>query len=173
MAALLLTACAHEESGHGFRVDAVRVEPGYRNLSAQFDQHLRLSREAATALDHGVPLHISIDMELRDSRTLALLTNSTRSFELRYLPLSRHYRLTGPEQVEVRTFPRLRHALGALSDIRLVMDTGALAPGRYEFRTRVRLERSRLPAPMQLPARFSAEWRLDSSWSTWPFRISA
>ena len=42
-----------------------------------------------------------------------------------------------------------------------------------KLRTRLRLDESRLPAPMRLPTWFSAQWQHDSEWSTWPFEISA
>ncbi len=40
--------------------------------------------------------------------------------------------------------------------------------GAYELRTRVILDESRLPTPMQLPALFSSQWQHNSEWSTWP-----
>lgn len=169
---LALGGCTEPTGAYGFRIDAVQLRPGYQQIGAAFNQQLRLSGEAVQALQNGVPLTVRLDMELRDSDTLTRLADDSHRFEIRYLPLSQHYQLTGPVAERVRTFPRLRHVLAALSSVELTLGTGALAPGRYELRTRTSLENSRLPAPMRLPALFSKQWRHDTEWSTWPFEIS-
>jgi hypothetical protein len=170
-AALLLGACGPAIGEYGFSARSVTVQPGYQMVLASLRQDLTLSRAATEALENGVALTLRVEMELRDSRTLTLLADDFQRFEIRYLPLSEHYELRGPGAGDSRTYPRLRHVLGALSSLRLNLDTGALAPGEYEFRVRTRIENARLPAPMRLPALFSARWRHDSEWSTWPFRI--
>lgn len=172
-AALGLVACQSPTGDFGFEIESVGVQPGHQVILADFRQRLQLSREAADALEHGVPLTITIDLELRDARTLTLLAGQERHFTIRFLPLSQHFELTGPGLERPHTFPRLRHALADLAQLRLRLETGALAPGLYEFRTRVRLDNGRLPAPMRLPALMSAQWHHDSEWSTWPFSISA
>jgi hypothetical protein len=171
--ALLVSACTQADGDYGFRIQQVHIQPAYQGLATRYEQELSLSGEAEEALEHGVPLTVQIDMELRDSLTLTLLTDHSQRFEIRYLPLSQHYRLTGLDDGSERTFPRLRHALGALGRLELDFSTGPLAPGAYEFRVRTRIDNSRLPAPMQLPARFSSQWQHDSEWSTWPFEINA
>lgn len=169
-AGLVLGGCDRSGSDFGFTARSVTLQPGYQQVLASLQQELVLSTNAVEALDHGVPLTLRIEMELRDSLTLTLLAEDVQRFEIRYLPLSEHYELRGPGQEEVRNYPRLRHVLAALSSIRLDLVTGALAPGDYEFRIRTRLDNGRLPAPMRLPALFSARWHHDSEWSTWPFK---
>jgi hypothetical protein len=168
---LLLGSCGPAPTEYGFIARSVTVQPGYQRVLASLRQELTLSGAAAEALENGVPLTLRIEMELRDSLTLTLLADDFQRFEIRYLPLSEHYELRGPGTDDARTYPRLRHVIAALSSLQLNLGTGALAPGEYEFRVRTRLENARLPAPMRLPALFSARWRHDSEWSTWPFTI--
>jgi hypothetical protein len=170
--AVALTGCGRTQLDYGFRIDTVTLQPGYQKILASFSQQLKLSRDAMEALENGVPLTVRMEMELRDSTTLTLLADDIRRFEIRYLPLSQRYELTAPGDGGTRSFPRLRHVLSALSSVNLTLGTGALAPGNYEFRTRIRLENGRLPAPMRLPALLSDQWQHDSEWSTWPFDIS-
>jgi hypothetical protein len=170
---LLLGGCAEQPGDYGFTIRAVELQTGYQSLTARLDQRLVFSREAGEALVHGVPLTVSLDLELRDASKLSLLAEDQRRYVIRYLPLSDHYQLVGPDGTATRTFPRLRHALAALSSLELEFRTGALAPGRYEFRTRIRLDERAMPAPMRLPALLSAQWQHNSEWSTWPFVVGA
>lgn len=169
---VLVSGCRGEDVDFGFRIDNINLYPGPRALNVGFAQQLEFSWESRNALQHGVPLVISVSMEIRDSESLTLLATEQQLYEIRYLPLSQRYELLDASSKAVRNFPRLRHVVNALSSLNLRFDTGPLAPGDYEFRARVRLEQSRLPAPMQLPILISGKWRHDSDWSSWPFRIS-
>jgi hypothetical protein len=171
--ALLIGGCVQGSGDYGFRILEVQIRPGYQRLSTRYTQELSLSAEAVEALEHGVPLTLQLDMELRESHTLTLLADESRRYQIRYLPLTQTYRLNSLADGSQQDFPRLRHALGVLSRLDLDFATGPLAPGHYEFRVRTRLDERRLPAPMRLPARFSDQWQHDSEWSTWPFEINA
>jgi hypothetical protein len=155
---------------YGFTIQDVVVTPGYQKLTAQYRQELSLSREAEQALEKGVALILIMDVELRDAGTLMKLAGNTDEYVIRYLPLSQHYQLAEPGGA-AQIFPRRRHVLNRLARLRLELQTGPLAPGRYEYRARFRLDNARLPSPMHLPALFSADWQHDSEWSTWPFTI--
>ena len=173
-----LGGCARSDGDYGFRILAIDLSTGYQKISAQYQQELSLSQEAIEALENGVPLTIEVEMELRDSETLMLLVDSSHRFEIRFLPLSERYQLSRPGkgedgEAEIQWFPRLRHVMSELSSLDMDLNTGPLAPGRYEFRARISLDNARLPAPMHLPALFSSHWQHDSEWSTWPFEISA
>jgi hypothetical protein len=117
-------------------------------------------------------LTINLEMELRNDNKMIVVRRDARRFQLRYLPLSERYQLTEEETDELQTFSRLRHLLAAIDDLNIQLSTGPLPPGTYELRTRIRLDKSRLPAPMQLPAWFSSQWQHDSEWSVWPFKVS-
>jgi len=171
--ALLLGACAQPTGDHGFSIRSVDLRPGYQQVHVRLQQELAFSRDAIEAIEHGVPLTVTLEAELRDAHNLSLLADLQSHFVIQYLPLSEHYRLSGPEPGDVRNYPRLRHALAALGDVELDFRTGPLAPGHYELRTRLRLDNGRMPAPMRLPALLSVRWQHDSEWSTWPFDIEA
>jgi hypothetical protein len=171
--AMLLAACQQSGGDYGFRVRNIHLQPGYQKLLALYDQDLSLSSEAVDALEHGVPLTILLELELRDSSNLNLLADENRQFEIRFLPLNEIYQISIPGQNSVQSFPRLRHVLNELANIKVDFQTGPLAPGSYQFRSRIRLDNAQLPAPMRLPALFSADWKHDSEWSAWPFEIGA
>lgn len=147
-------------------------------LELTLNQGLKLSEPARHAMRNGVPLVLRVGYELRGE---TVLLTGQRVYELRYLPMSERFQLSGPvdgagtamEDQTVRTWPRLRHALRYLSRLTLDIPTPALPAGEYELRTRVWLDRASLPSPLQLPSMVNRDWRHDSEWSRWPFRINA
>ena len=153
------------EQDFGFAIENIEAQPGRSGVELVITQELSLSSEATEALRHGVPLVIEVEARLRASGKHTDDASLQRSFELRYLPLSDHYQLLGDAGAEVRTFPRLRHALADLAQVRLRIPPDSLSRGGLEARARSRLRMSELPPPMRLPARMSAAWRHDSGWS--------
>lgn len=154
-------------------MEAVEIGTRQGRLDLRMDQALQLSRPAWRAVRNGVPLVLELSLELRDGETMTLLAQENHAFVIRYLPLSERFELTDPVTGKRRNYPRLRHVLRDLSDLDVAMETPPLAPGRYELRARLRLDRARLPAPMQLPALVIRAWRHDSDWTRWPFTTSA
>ena len=172
-AVIFLAACGQRETlNYAFNIKDVSVRTAYQSLDIRFQQQLELSQQARTALEHGVTLAINLEMELRNDSNMIVEHRDARSFLLRYLPLSERYQLTDEQTGELKTYSRLRHMLAEMNDFSTRMPTGPLPSGSYELRTRVSLDESRLPTPMQLPVRFSSQWRHDSEWSVWPFKIS-
>jgi hypothetical protein len=167
-----LVGCKPGDEDFGIRLEALQAVRTPAGLAIEASQQIRLSSEARTALRHGVPLRIRIDLELEDSSRWSPDAAESFAYEIRYLPLSDHYQLTGPgipgvgENVATRTFPRLRHVLAAMSDISLRLAASDVTPGVSEVRLRSRLDRSGMPGPMQLPVFFSPDWRHDSGWVT-------
>ena len=165
---LALGGCVDEDASGLFevrRLDAIWAEG---HVDVQFEQHLRLSDEARNALRHGVPLTIELELVLRDTRSQTRVGRETRRYELRYLPLSEHYRVSGLGETAVQTFPRLRHALAEMSRLQLSIETGALPAGDYEVLARTRLDHGTLPPPMRLPVLFDPDWKHASAWTSWP-----
>ena len=118
-----------------------------------------------------MPLTVEIEVILRDTSSQNRVGSDTAFYEIRYLPLSEFYQVSGLQDDEVMTFPRLRHALAELATLELSFDTGALPSGQYELLARSRLDKSRMPPPMRLPALFSGQWQHDSAWTSWPVLI--
>lgn len=172
-ALLLLTACRQETGDHGFRIRRIDISRGYQVLDVRLAAELDLSQKAREALRNGVTLAIRLDLELQSEKNLIAVKRIDRLFQLRYLPLSERYQLTSPAPRMLKTYSRLRYAVADLDALSVKFPSGPLPAGEYELRARIKLDQGRLPAPMQLPAWFSAEWRHDSGWSVWPFKVSA
>lgn len=169
--AIGLAACGKAAEGGHFEIEQVDARWANGRLQGNCSQSLQLSAEARNALRHGVPLTIELELILRNSTDQTRVGVETRRFELRYLPLSEHYQVTGLGQEHAGTFPRLRHALAELSRIDFSIDTGALPAGDYELLARSRLDHHSMPPPMRLPALFDAGWNHASNWSSWPLTI--
>ena len=173
IAVFVLAGCGREPfADYGFDIKSVSVNRAYQSLNVSLQQELVLSDQAREALEHGVKLTVTLEMELRNDNNMIVVRRDASRYQLHYLPLSEHYQLSVEKTGEQRTFTRLRHLLAAINDLDIQLPTGPLPSGSYELRTRVRLDESRLPAPMQLPAWFSPQWNHDSEWSVWPFKIS-
>jgi hypothetical protein len=169
----VLVGCGQQGAvDYGFTIKNVSISQAYQSLNVHLQQDLQLSQQAREALEHGVTLIIMLELELHNDNNMMVVRKEDRHFQLRYLPLSERYQLSEEESDELRVFSRLRHLLASIDDLRVQMTTGPLLPGNYELRTRIRLDESRLPTPMQLPAWFSSQWQHDSEWSVWPFEIN-
>jgi len=173
IAVLVLAGCGPREAlDYAFVIKSVSVRPVYQSLDVHLQQELELSTQAREALEHGVTLTIRLELELRSDNNMIVARRDARRFQLRYLPLSERYQLSEEKTGELKAFSRLRHMLAAMDDLNVQLSTGPLPSGSYELRTRISLDESRLPTPMQLPAWFSSQWRHDSEWSVWPFKVS-
>ena len=171
--AVLLAGCGQQSNvDYGFAIDKVTVSRAYQALSINLQQTLILSQQAREALEHGVTLTIMLEMELRNNNNMIVMRRDIRRFQLSYLPLSERYQLLVEETDELESFSRLRHMLAEIDVLNVQLGTGPLPSGNYELRTRISLDESLLPAPMQLPAWFSSQWQHDSEWSVWPFKVS-
>jgi hypothetical protein len=173
MGAVLIScaACNGPETGGLFELRRVDAAWDNGHVTVAYEQRLQLSSEARNALVHGVPLTIEVEVIMRDTSNQNRVGSNTAFYEIRYLPLSEFYQVSGLQDDEVRTFPRLRHALAELATLELSFDTGALPAGQYELLARSRLDKSRMPPPMRLPALFSGQWEHDSAWTSWPVLI--
>lgn len=169
--AVLLAACSQGEAGGAFEVKQVEAQWSNGRIAIQYHQQLRLSSEAQNALVHGVPLTFETDIILRDAKTQTRLERNRSRHEIRFLPLSEHYQLSNEDGSDVRTYPRLRHALAALGRADVSFETGALPAGEYELLVRSFLDKNAMPPPMRLPALFSSRWDHQSNWTSWPLQI--
>lgn len=159
-----LAGCAAKPDDYGFDIEQVAVRSAQHNISITLTQRMRLSREARNALTHGVPLRIHTQIVLHRTGSWFNLSHVEQQFEIRYLPLSGLYRLSTHGDSSAQTFPRLRHALSALSQVTLQLPTTEVAADQLEICARSYLDKRQLPAPMRLPTLFSARWKHDSGW---------
>lgn len=172
-ATLLLVTGACTERPRGGQFEVSRVEARWANgqMRVSLGQRIQLSDEAQRALEHGVPLTIGVELVLRDARTQTRVDRHNTAYEIRYLPLSERFQLAEDGEGDIRTFPRLRHALAELGQLHLSFETGALPSGEYELLARSFLDKRKMPPPMRLPALFSARWQHESDWTSWPLDI--
>lgn len=162
---LLTAGCTPSGEDFGIQVDSLNARATATGVDVRARQVIRLSAEAREALRRGVPLRFRIDVSMRERGVWADSGEGTFTYEIRYLPLSDHYQLSGPGAgAQARTFPRLRHVLSALSDVQLSLAEPIARAGPYEVRVRSRLDRSGMPGPMQLPVLLSPAWNHDSGW---------
>lgn len=167
----VLAACDSRPEGGQFEINKVIAHWSNGHMDVRFEQQLSLSPEAREALVHGVPLTVGVELVLRDARTQTRVKKKNLDYEIRYLPLSEHYQLSGPADGNVQTFPRLRHVLAELGSLQLSFETGALPRGEYELLARSFLDKQKMPPPMRLPVLFSPRWNHESTWTSWPLDI--
>jgi hypothetical protein len=175
LAGLLAALAACGEPAESGRFEITRVDARWSNgsLSGSCELGLTLGPEAREALRHGVALTVELELILRSTDDQTRVGQELVRHEIRYLPLSEHYQVSGLETGHAATFPRLRHALAELSRIDFRIDTGALPAGAYEVLARSRLDRRSLPPPMRLPALFDRGWMHTSGWSSWPLTVDS
>ncbi len=144
------------------RVNAALVLNGQINY--------RLSDAALEALDNGVPLSFSVQIEVRRENSWfwerAVDTQRLRLI-IRFLPLSRVYQaifLTTGEKITFATREAALAAIGELRRIPLIPEDRLLAGERYEVRVRASLDIEELPLPMRPLAYLSPAWHLSSGW---------
>ena len=171
LAAVLPSACDNGQNAGRFDIDRVEANWSNGQMQVNLEQAVQLSREARTALVHGVPLTLAVELVLRDGKMGTRIRKHESSWQIRYLPLSERYQLSRPDGSELQTFARLRHALAELGNVRLEIETGALPQGEYELLVRGYLDKQRVPPPMRLPVLFSPRWRHRSEWTAWTMNI--
>ena len=158
----------------GFEVISAttRLEAGVYRLNAQIEY--RFSTAALEALQNGVPLTISIEMEVRRRRSWLwdeTVYALTQRFQLEYHALSRQYLVNNLNSGERRAFPTRTAAvefMGRIQDFPLLDRSLLSEKERYEGALRVLLDLEALPAPLRLLAYLSDDWRLASEWRVWP-----
>ncbi len=168
LASLLIAGCTQQTDDPLFKLE--QAETSWKNgqLNVTIHQKLMLSGEAKKALEHGVPLTLQLELEIRQTGKRLPVKKDTFSFEIRYLPLINNYQLTQQGASEIRSFPRLRHLLAELSTVSQSFSGSNLPRGNYELFARTHLDQKKMPPPMRLPMLFSAQWRHDSDWKEWP-----
>ena len=165
---LALAACSPQSGDFGFSILGAELRHRGNAVEVVVHQKFDLSDEAQSALTHGVPLFIRTELELRPRDSRRDFAHLEREFEIRYLPLSELYQVTISQPHEVKTFPRLRHVLAEMRTVGFTLGTTVLPTPDLELRARSSLNTRRMPPPMRLPAWFSAEWRHDTGWTSWP-----
>jgi len=150
-----------------------RLENGVYLLTAKIDYDL--SPAALEALRNGIPLTVSLEMEVLRRREWLwdeIIASLQQRFHLEYHALARQYVVINLNNGELKSFPTRSAAtdyLGRIENFPL-LDASLLGPadGCYG-RLRATLDIEALPAPLRPLAYLSDEWHLTSEWHEWPF----
>lgn len=169
----LLSACTADPEQHG-HLRLIDPEPRWQQevLGIHAGIDFTPGPRVVEALEHGVTIHIRLATRIGSPWLPLALGDQTRNhrFEIRYLPLIRHYELTDLKSGEQVSFPRLSMVLDELANPRW-MDTRFTADQRggrrWRIQSRVEIDRTRLPSPMRLPVWFDRNWGLGDSWHSW------
>lgn len=167
-------AAAGPARGNDIEVRDLALRATEEGLVLDADFSFQLSPRLADMVANGVPLHFSVEFELKRRRWYWFDENTaSRRLQLgvSYHVLTRQYRLSrGPQQ---QTFATLEEALRALMHLRnwLVIDrTLSFAEADYDAAVRMRLDATLLPKPFQLSALTSPDLQLESAWKRFTLR---
>ena len=135
-------------------------------VDAQFD--LTLPAALRDAVDHGIALYFSIDLEVTRSRWYWFdrkLVDEAIEYRLSFSPLTREYRLARGGLAQ--PFETLDQALATMRHVAQwrVADSTLLEGGNARARIRLRLDTSMLPKPFQVNALTDRDWTLVSDWT--------
>jgi hypothetical protein len=171
----MLVALAAASAEPRFEVRNAYVEPlgGVWQMGARLE--LALFEEAEAALRDGVPLTVTLDVEVTTERrflpdeTVATLL---QRWQLEYHALSERYLITNLNSGEQQAYATLPAALEALSQVRglPVLDESLIQKGkRYDFGVRASVEVGGMPDTVKV-LMFWREWKRSTEWYRWSVR---
>lgn len=172
---MLVFACAQAQAADGIEITRASIEAsedGYR-LAANYD--FELSRGLEDALQHGVPVAFTTEIELTRPRwwwTDDKAVASRRTIRIRYDVLTREYHVTDMGSVK-QSRPTLEEALFLIKRPSrwLIAPRGALKPGEtYNVTLRMYMDREYLLKPLQVNAFNNSDWRLASNKKTFTYK---
>lgn len=138
------------------------------------DTIIRMRNRPTQALEKGVSLYFDLKIELLLQHNWwpdSTVATIDRRFRLFYFELTRHYRVTETHGGESRNFRTLDEALEYLGRIRqvpLIEVKKVRQSSRYRVEMSMGLDKTELPAPLQLQAYTTRRWRMNSNDVVWP-----
>jgi len=173
LAAGASAALAQVDDEGGFTVRSAESElvSGVYLVNATID--LRLSSEALTALEAGVPLTVHIEVDLIRIRRFWIDDEEAdvdQRFELAYHALTERYivrNLNSGDQVSFATVMAALNYLGRIERLPFI-DAALLAPGRsYDARIKAELDMDEFSGPLRLLTFWRRDFSLESEWYRW------
>ena len=172
---LLVFACATAQAAEEIDITLAKIEAtdeGYR-LGANYS--FELNRDLEDALQHGVKLYFTTEIELtrprwwwRDDRAVS----SKRTVSISYDVLLRQYYVSMGGSVQ-QTYQTLDEAMFQIRRPGrwLIAPKNALKPGEtYEVSLRMYMNRDLLQKPLQVNAFSNSDWHLASNRKTFNYR---
>lgn len=173
---LSLPVQAELSSQANFRSISVTTQDA-RKGNLAFELDLLLSEELRIALNKGMPLFFTLDVELLHPRQLwfdQLVYKGSRTMGIRYNMLLREWRISQNDR-EYREFS-LEDALQRITKMdnwNLNFKQNLIEDVLYEGQIRLRLDTSLLARPFQITAlNNSSAWSFSTSWKNFNFRFS-
>jgi hypothetical protein len=172
---LLFFACAQVQAADGIEVTRAAIEAtddGYR-LAANYAFELNPGLEVA--IQHGVPLFFTTEIELTRPRwwwTDDKAVASRRTVRIYYDVLLRQYQVSAVGSLQ-QSFATLEEAMFLIRRPSrwLIAKKGDLKPGEtYNVSLRMFMDREYLQKPLQVNAFNNSDWRLASSKKTFTYR---
>lgn len=159
------------------QADVLRIEPLVIDgqLSMDIDTQLSLNNTMRQALNRGLPLFFSIEVEINQPRWWWFdkdLVDTRLTRRLSFNNLTQQWHIsTGDLSV---TFSSFEQALAALRRVRnwpVALSDRFNPETTYEGRVRIRLDTTQLARPLQLDPANRTEWALSSPWKAFDFMI--
>jgi len=158
-----------------FSVNDVTASIKNEEMLVDFDLDLTLSDQAEEALLRGIPLIVTMELELERDRSLMWDTKITtweRHVEISYHALSERYLVQETGRGEIENFLNLSTVMNVIGKQRSLKIPVPQLPTNPEFnysvRVRAHLDSEALPTPLRLMAYLSPSWRLTTGWTQWP-----
>ena len=151
-----------------------RIAQGQLNIDANFS--LELNRVMIEALERGVPLYFTVDIEIGQSRWWWFdhkIVEASLTRRLTYNTLTRQWRLAaGDLAIPMTSLKEGLNALGQLRDWPIAPIDRFDARVRYDGKVRIRLDNSQLARPLQIDALNRGAWLLASDWAPFDFSVT-
>jgi hypothetical protein len=174
--ALLLTLAGSTYAAEGVEITQAHLESTDDGIKLSATFAFDLNHGLEDAINHGLPLYFTTEVELRRPRWYWFdeqAISSAETVRLSYNVLTRQY--------HAAILGRLQQSFNSLDDalslIRrpsrwLVADKGALKAGAtYTVAVRMHLDVAQLAKPFQVNAINNSDWRLSSDWKTFAFKV--
>ena len=133
----------------------------------------RLSSEARSALQSGLPLTIRVEVDLLRHRRFWFDNEDAvlhQRYQLEYHALSERFTVQNLNSGDQTSFSTLFAALDWLGHVNHLplIDAALIEPGHeYYLRMRSVLDAEKLPGPLRLIAFWRRDWSLGSDWYRW------
>ena len=140
------------------------------------DMIYQLSKRATSALQSGVPLFWSIQIQLLQHRPILwdkTILNTEIHYRLQYQALLNVYKLQNLTSGETYNFSTLYAALdlmSAIRDIALIEKSKISAKEDYVYALKIKFIGDLLPLPLRPLAYIDKQWFLSSDWTLWPLK---
>jgi hypothetical protein len=161
------------EEGGAFDVRSAYLEPVDHTYHLNATLDLALSKNAEQALKDGVPVVVTLDLQVSRQRQLLpdeRVATLTQRWRLQYHALSERYLVINLNSNQQSSYASLPAAINALADIHLlpVMDEGQMKKGSvYEASARVTtVIEGGLPNALRT-VMFWMDWKRVTEWYTW------